>query len=296
VAPAAEGMRDGLLSDYARLAKENVEIRLAAAGGQRDRLGARGMPSGESWTAFGMPATKQTRSCGAGRRRLLSCNRSRWTQGQRTTDRSRPARDKCRAFEIRVTGQRRSRGGGSRASQMPLSHPPSADPPPLLLFSSRLCPPLFCVDCCVAGTAAAFVVNGPSCASHLAGCCVASIHADASRPRAPPPLIAPPPLVAPLSCLLPGWLLHLLTPPPPLTPPRGKSDDRPSTPREVEGRVSGSRPESRRVRPVSSWAYLIDTPASTTRSIARGTNAALWPSKLVGSVAPGPGRIAGWRR
>ncbi len=143
MAPAAEGVRDGLLSNYAQFPEENVKIRLAAVGGQRDCLGAQGMPAGESWTTFGTPATEQTRSCGAGRRRSLSCDRSRRTRGRRTTDWLRPARDKCRAFKIRATGQMRSCGGGSRASQTPLSHPPSANPPSLLLFPSRLSPPPF---------------------------------------------------------------------------------------------------------------------------------------------------------
>ncbi len=143
MAPAAEGMRDGLLSNYARIAEENVEIRLAAAGGQRDRLGAQDMPAGESWTAFGTPATEQTRSCGAGRGRLLGCDRLRRMRGRRMTDWSRPAGEKCRAFKIHATGQTRSRGGGSRASRTPLSHPLSADLPSLLLFPSRLGPPPF---------------------------------------------------------------------------------------------------------------------------------------------------------
>jgi hypothetical protein len=50
----------------------------------------------------------------------------------------------------------------------------------------------------------------PSRASFLAGCCVTSRHAAASRPPAPPPLISPPPLITPLSCLLSGWLLRCL--------------------------------------------------------------------------------------
>ncbi len=47
--------------------------------------------------------------------------------------------------------------------------------------------------------------------STLAGCCVTSCHATASRPPAPPPLIAPPSLIAPLLRLLSVWLLHRLS-------------------------------------------------------------------------------------
>jgi hypothetical protein len=65
--------------------------------------------------------------------------------------------------------------------------------------------PFLFVDCCIAATAAAFVANGPSRAPRLAGCHVASRHADASRSPAPPPLVATPPFVAPLSSLS-SWL------------------------------------------------------------------------------------------
>jgi hypothetical protein len=47
--------------------------------------------------------------------------------------------------------------------------------------------------------------------SATAICRVTSCHAAASRPPAPPPLIATPPLIAPLSCLMSGWLLCCLS-------------------------------------------------------------------------------------
>ncbi len=126
-------------------------------------------------------------------------------------------------------------------------------------------PLFYFVDCCIAATAAAFVANGPSSASCPVGCCVASSHANTSRPPVPPPLAMPPSLImpvlcllsgklshcflscwclpstsasttcctaasccAPLVCVLSGWLMHLLTPP--LTPPHGIFNNRPSTP------------------------------------------------------------------
>jgi hypothetical protein len=76
----------------------------------------------------------------------------------------------------------------------------------------------------------------PSHASCPAGCCIASCDADASHPPVPPPHVALPPLVAPIMCLLFGWLVRLLTPP--LTPPRGISDGRPSMPRQIGSCVS----------------------------------------------------------
>jgi hypothetical protein len=47
----------------------------------------------------------------------------------------------------------------------------------------------------------------PSCSSCSAGCCIASHHANASHPSAPPPLILP----LSLSHLLSGWLSHHLS-------------------------------------------------------------------------------------